>query len=59
MNTDTMKQVFKLLAELIALALVAALLQLLVIWVGFKSAWPILLFALICILIILMFMRKK
>ena len=57
-NDDYPKRMIKLVAELSAIALTVVLLQLFINWVGFESAWPILVGVLIFLIIIIASMRK-
>lgn len=59
MNEKYTKRLLKLVAELLAVALAVVLLQLFINWVGFQSAWPILVAVLIILIIIIAAMRKQ
>lgn len=58
MDEKFIKRLIKLIAELLAIALTVVLLQLFINWVGFVSAWPILVIILIMLIIIIASMRK-
>lgn len=53
-----LKRLAKLVAELVAVAVAVVLLQLFVDWLGFETAWPILLGALLVLVVIIAGMRK-
>ncbi len=58
MNEKYLKQLIKCIAELAAVAIAVVLLQLFIGWVGFETAWPILLGVLITLVVIIAAMRK-
>ncbi len=58
MDDKYIKRLIKLVAEISAIALAVVLLQLLINWVGFGSAWPILVVILIALIIAIAAMRK-
>ena len=57
-NEEFVKRVVKLIAELAAVAIAVALLQLTINWVGFTSIWPLLVGVLVVLIIIIATMRK-
>lgn len=58
MNEQFLKRLMKFVAELAAIAIAVVLLQLFIGWVGFETAWPILLGILIVLVVIIAAMRK-
>ena len=58
MNEMYFKRLAKIVAELAAVAVAVVLLQLFVDWLGFQTAWPILLGALLILVIVIASMRK-
>lgn len=58
MNEMYLKRLAKIVAELAAVAVAVVLLQLFVDWLGFQTAWPILLGALLILVIVIAGMRK-
>lgn len=58
MDEKYIKRLIKLIAELLAVALAVVLLQLFINWIGFVSAWPILVVLLIALVIAIAAMRK-
>ncbi len=58
MNEQYLKRLMKFVAELAAIAIAVVLLQLFIGWVGFETAWPILLGILIILIVIIAAMRK-
>ena len=58
MNEQYLKRLMKFIAELAAIAIAVVLLQLFIGWVGFETAWPILLGVLIVLVVIIAAMRK-
>lgn len=57
-NDHYLRRLMKFIAELAAIAIAVVLLQLLIGWVGFETAWPILLGVLIALVAIIAAMRK-
>ena len=57
-NEQYLKRLMKFIAELAAIAIAVVLLQLFIGWVGFETAWPILLGVLIVLVVIIAAMRK-
>lgn len=53
-----LKRLAKIVAELAAMAAAVVLLQLFVDWLGFETAWPILLGALLVLIVIIARMRE-
>jgi len=53
------KRLIKLIAELSAVAITVVLLQLFIDWIGFESAWPVLVGILIFLVIIIAAGRKQ
>ena len=58
MDDKYIKRLIKLVAEISAIALAVVLLQLLINWVGFGSAWPVLVVILVALIIAIAAMRK-
>ena len=58
MNEQYLKRLMKFVAELAAIAIAVVLLQLFIGWVGFETAWPILLGVLVVLIIAIAAMRK-
>lgn len=57
-NEKYTKRLIKLIAELSAIALAVVLLQMFINWIGFQSAWPILVAILVFLIVIIASMRK-
>jgi hypothetical protein len=57
-NEQYLKRLMKFVAELAAISIAVVLLQLFIGWVGFETAWPILLGVLIVLVIAIAAMRK-
>lgn len=57
-NERYLKRLIKFMAELAAVAIAVVLLQLFIEWVGFETAWPVLLGVLIVLVVIITAMRK-
>lgn len=57
-NPQYLKRLIKFIAELAAIAIAVVLLQLFIGWVGFETAWPILLGVLTILVVVIAAMRK-